>query len=124
MKICLRIGKKTYLFLLRPFLTILNLEVDRISLQKLEYEIDCTEYPVDYNFFETGYCGHPNFPNTNIQLKQASDLLLSDFQEENHSFINDKLRNKKTKFVYFYYIYKYKKNASRIDIMNYDEKAY
>ena len=31
---------------------MLNLEVDRIYLQQLEYEMDRTDYPVDYNFFK------------------------------------------------------------------------
>ena len=31
---------------------------------------------------------------------------------------------KKTQLVYLYYVYKHKKNASRPDIKNYDEKAY
>ena len=39
-------------FLLRPFLTILNLEAERISLQKLDYEMDRTDYPVDYSFLK------------------------------------------------------------------------
>ena len=34
-------------FVIRTFLTMLNLEVYRISLQQLEYEIDHTDYPVD-----------------------------------------------------------------------------
>ena len=59
---------KVRTFLLRPFLTMLNLEVDRLSLQKLEYEMYCTDYPINYNFFEIGYCGHPTYPYTNIQL--------------------------------------------------------
>ena len=37
-------------FVLRTFLTMLNLEVDRLSLQQLEYEMDCTDDPVDYIF--------------------------------------------------------------------------
>ena len=60
--------------------------------------------------FKVGYCGHPNFPYTNIQLEQASDLILSHFQKEDHSFIIDTLRNKKTQLVYLYYVYK-PKNA-------------
>ena len=36
-------------FVLRPLNTMLNFEVDRLSLQKLEYVIDCTDYSVDYN---------------------------------------------------------------------------
>ena len=34
-------------FLPRPFLNMLNLKVDRISLRQLEYEIDRTDYPVN-----------------------------------------------------------------------------
>ena len=67
---------------------MMNLEVDRLSHQQLEYEMDRTDYPVNYNFFEIGYCGHPNSPYTNIQLEQASDLILSHFQKEDHSFIH------------------------------------
>ena len=110
-------------FVLRPFLTMLNLEVDRLYLQKLDYEIDRTDYPVCYNFFETGYYGHPNFPCTNIQLEQVSDLILSHFQEEYHSFIKDTHRHKKIQLVYLYYVYKPKKNASRTDVAEYDKKA-
>ena len=73
---------------------MLNLEVDRLSLQQLEYEMDRTDYPVNYNFFEIGYCGHPTSPYTNIQLDQASDLIFLHYREEDHSFINDKLRKK------------------------------
>ena len=67
-------------FVLRQFLTIL----DRIFLQQLEYKMDHTDYPVNYNCFEIGYCGHPTFLYTNIQLKQASDLILLHIQEEYH----------------------------------------
>ena len=80
-----------------------NLEVGRISLPQLEYEMDFTDYPAGYNFFLIGYCGHPNFPYTNIQLEQASDLALSRFHKEYHTFINYTLRNKKTQLVYLYY---------------------
>ena len=55
-------------FVLRPLLTLLNLEVDKLSLQKLEFEMDRTDDPVNYSFLEIGYCGHPNFPYTNTQL--------------------------------------------------------
>ena len=34
-------------FFIRPFSTILNLEVDRISLHQFEYAMDCTDYPYD-----------------------------------------------------------------------------
>ena len=49
-------------FVLRPLRSVLNFEVYRLSLHKLEYEMDCTYYSVDYNCFEIGYCSHPNFP--------------------------------------------------------------
>ena len=103
---------------------MINLEVARISLHKLEYEKDRTDYPVDYNYFEMGYCGPPNFSYTNIQLKQASDFLPSHFQKEDNSFINNKLKNKRTQLVYLYYVYKPNKNASITDITNSDEMAY
>ena len=57
--------------------------------------MDRTDYPVDYNCFEIGYCGHPNFPYTNIQFEQSSDLILSHFQKEDHSFIHDTLKKQK-----------------------------
>ena len=65
---------KRPIFLLRSFLTMLNLEGGRLSLKQLEYEMDYTDYPVDNN------CGRPNFPYTNIQLEQSSNLILSYFQ--------------------------------------------
>ena len=89
-------------FVTRPFLTMLNLEVERISLQQLEYEMDRTDDPVDYNCFEIEYCGHLSFPYKNIQLEQESDLMLSHFQKEDHPFIRDTLKKKKTRFVYLH----------------------
>ena len=86
--------------------------------------MDCTDYPVDYNSFEIGYCGHPSFLYTNIEIKQTSDLILSHFQEYDHPLIIDTLRNKTTQFVYLYYIYRPNKNVSRKYITNYDEKFY
>ena len=67
-------------FVLRPFFTMLNLEVGRLFLQQLEYEMDRTNFPVDLKRIEIGYCGHPNLPYTNIQLEQASDLIPSHFK--------------------------------------------
>ena len=103
---------------------MLNFEVERLSLQKLKYEMDCTYYPVDYNFFEIGYCGHPNFPYANIQFKKATNLILSHFQEEYHPLIHDTLKNKNTQLVSLYFVYIPKKNASRTEITNDDEKVY
>ena len=37
-------------FVLRPFLTMINLYVDRLSLKHHEYEMYCTDYPLDYIF--------------------------------------------------------------------------
>ena len=39
-------------FVTRPFLTMINLEENRLSLQQLEYEMDCTDHPVDYSYCE------------------------------------------------------------------------
>ena len=38
-------------FVLRPLNSMLNFEVDRLSLQKLEYKMGCIDYTVDYNCF-------------------------------------------------------------------------
>ena len=39
-------------FLLTPLKSMLNFKVDRLSIQNLEYEMDRTYYPVDYNFLK------------------------------------------------------------------------
>ena len=67
--------------------------------------------------------GHPNFPYANILFKQATNSILSLFQEEYHPFIHDTLK-KKTQLVYLYFVYRPKKNTPRTDITNDDEKAY
>ena len=76
-------------FVLSPLKSMLNCEVDRLYLQQLEYEMVCTDYPVDYNCFEIGYCGHPYPPYANVQFKKSTNSILSHFQEEDHSFIHD-----------------------------------
>ena len=81
---------------------MLDFEVERLSLHQLEYEMDCIDYPVDYNCFETGYCGHLNFPYENIQFKQATNLILSHFWEEDHPFIHD---ISTTKIIFFILIF-------------------
>ena len=63
-------------FVLRPLKSMLNFELYRLSLQQLEYEMDRADYPVDFNFFEIGYCGYPNFPYANIEFKKATNLIL------------------------------------------------
>ena len=42
-------------FVLRPLKSMLNFEVDRLSIQQLEYEMDCTDYPANYIFFNKQY---------------------------------------------------------------------
>ena len=85
---CLRIVKKKPFLLISPLNTMLNFEVDILSLQKLEYEMDRTDFPVDYIFFEIGYCGHPNFPYGHIKLEKATKLILSNLRQNNiHSFM-------------------------------------
>ena len=54
--------------------------------------MDCADLPDDYNFSEVGYCGHTNFPYAHIQLEQATKLIILYFQEEDHSFICDTLK--------------------------------
>ena len=98
--------------------------MDRLSLHHLECEMDCTDYPDKYNLFELGYCGHPKYPQSKIFLNQASDLILSQFKEEDHYFIKDAFSNKKIQLVSLYYVYKPNTNASRTKNKNDDEQAY
>ena len=67
-------------FVLAPFRLFLYSKFDRLSLKQLECEMDSTGYTDDNNIFELGYCGHTQFPHSNIFLDQASDLILSQFQ--------------------------------------------
>ena len=112
------------MFVLTSFQHFLDSNLDRLSLQKLDFEMGSTGYPDKYNFFELGYCGHPQYPYSNIFLDQASDLILSHFQEEDHPLISDALRNKKIHLVLLYYVYKPKTNTSRTKNTDDDEKAY
>ena len=80
-------------FVLCSFQQFLNSKLDRLSIQQLEYEMNFTDYPDKYIFFKFEYCGHPQYPYSKIFLDQASDLILSHFKEEDHSFIEDALRN-------------------------------
>ena len=78
---------------LTSFRNFLDSKLYRLSLQQLEFEMDSAGYPDMYNCFELGYCGHPQYPWSNIFLDQASDLILSYFKEEDHLFISDALRD-------------------------------
>ena len=42
---------KRYACVLSKLKFMLNFEVDKLSLQKIEYEMDSTDYSVDYNLF-------------------------------------------------------------------------
>ena len=111
-------------FVLTSFQHFLDSKLDRLSLQKLEFEMDSAGYPYEYNFFELGYCGHPQYPYSNNFLDQASNLILSHFKEKDHTFITDALRNEKIQLFLLYYVYKPKTNKSRTKNMNDNEKAY
>ena len=80
--------------------------------------MDCTDYPVDYIFPEILYCGHPNLPYANFQFKQATNLILSHFWEEDHPFIHDKLKSKKTQLVSLYI---YLQNKEQLTHNGYNE---
>ena len=86
--------------------------------------MDSTGYPDDHNLFELGYCGHTQFPYPKIFLDQASDLILSQFQEEDHPFIRKALGDKDIHFVALYYIYKPKTDTPRTKNTDDDENAY
>ena len=86
--------------------------------------MDSSGYPDMYNFFELGYFGHPQYPYSKIFLDQASDLILSHFQEEDHPFISDALRDENIQLFLLYYVYKPKTKTSRTKNTNEDENAY
>ena len=119
-----QIRTKKPTFVLFSFQQFISSKLDRLSLQQLECEMDSADYPDKYNFFELVYCGHPQYPYSKIFLDQASDLKLSHFKEEDHSFIIDALRNEKTQLVSLYYLYKPKTNTSITKNTNDDENAY
>ena len=54
---------------------MLKLVVSRISLQKLENEMERADIPDDYLLFEIVFCGQPIFPSAQIQLEPATKLL-------------------------------------------------
>ena len=65
---------------MKPLKAMLNLVMDTISLQELDYEMNCVDLPDDYICSEIGYCGHLAFPYAHIQLYQATKLIPSNFQ--------------------------------------------
>ena len=84
--------------------------------------MDCNDFPVDYNFFEMVYCGHPNSPYANIKLEQTTKLILSHFRENTiYSFM---IQSKTKRHNWFPFFYRPKKNASRTDIANNDQNTY
>ena len=109
---------------MNPLKAILNLVVERISLQQLEYEMERDDLPDDYNCFEIGYCGHPASPYAHIQLEQSTKWIIYNFREEEHPLIYDTINNKNKQLVWLYFVYRPNKNASRIDITDDDQKAY
>ena len=82
---------------------MMNLVVDRISLEQLEYEMERAVLPGDYIFLGIAYCDHPAFTYAHIQLEQATNLIILHFQEEDHPYIYDTLNNKKTQLVCLYF---------------------
>ena len=78
------------------------------------------DIPDDYICFEIGYCCHPDFSLTHIQLEKSTKLILSNFQEEYQTFIHDNLGKNNTKLVCLYFVSRPKKNASRTDITDDD----
>ena len=79
-------------FVLYPLRGFLDQKLDRLSLQQLECEMDSNGYPDDHKFFELEYCGHTQYPHSNIFIDQARALILSQFQEEDHPFIRKALQ--------------------------------
>ena len=91
-------------FVLAPLRAFLNLKLDILSLLHLECEMDSTGYPDDHKFFELGYCGHTQYPHSKMFLDQARDLIISQFQEEDHPFIRKALQDNHIHVVSLYYV--------------------
>ena len=72
---------KKFAFEMNPINSMLNQVVEILSLHQLEYEMERVDLPDDYNCFEIGYCGHPAFPYTHIQLEQETKLIFSHLQK-------------------------------------------
>ena len=100
-------------FVLAPFGLFLDSKFYRLSLQQLACEMYSNGYPDDHNLFELGYCGHTQFPYSNIFLYQATDLIHLQFQKEYHPFIRKALGDKYINLVALYYVYKPKTDTSR-----------
>ena len=100
-------------FVLAPFRRFLDSKLDRLSFQQLECDMDSTGYPDHHNFFEFGYCVHTQYPHSEIFLDQASALILSQFQEEDHPFIRKALQDEHIHVVSLYYVYKPKTDTPR-----------
>ena len=66
-------------FVMNQLNTMLNLVVEIIYLQQLEYEMERADLLDEY-IFGVGYCGHPSFSYAHIQLEQATTLIISHFQ--------------------------------------------
>ena len=100
-------------FVLSPLCAFLNLKLDRLYLLQLECEMDSTGYPDGHKFFELGYCGHTQYPHSKIFLDQARALILSQFQEEYHTFIIKSVQDEHIHVVSLYYVYKPKTDTPR-----------
>ena len=73
------------------------------------------DIPDGYNFFEIGYCGHPDLPYAHIQLEQPTKLITSHFREGYHPLIYDPLATRGYSwFDYSLFTYLRKKNLERI----------
>ena len=98
--------------------------MDGLSLQQIECEMNSTGYTDDHYFFEIWYCGHTQYPHSNIFLDQASALILSQFQEEDHPFIIKDPQDEDIHLVSLYYVYKPKTDTPRTKNTEDYENAY
>ena len=80
--------------------------------------------PDDHKFFELGYCGHTQYPHSKIFLDQERALIISQFQEEDHSFIRKTLQDDHIHVVSLYYVYKPNTDTPRTNNTLDDENGY
>ena len=111
-------------FVLTSFQHFLDSKLDRLSLQQFEFEMDSAGYPDNYNFLNWYIVVTLSSLTQFFVLDQASDLILSHVQDEDHPFISEALRNENIQLVPLYYVYKPKTDTPRTNNTNEDENAY
>ena len=84
------------------FSQVLNKDLDRQIL--LDFQ-DCIEDETKrkHEYFEIGYCSSTILPQSKIVLEQATTLLFSCFEKEDHPKITELLQQASTRVLFLYF---------------------